>query len=222
MNVFRLLVGVTLVALGVVFGGDAAGWWDAGEVIATWWPLIILAAAAALWAVQPTHVLQPLVIGAIGLLLLGGTTDVLPGDPGQWIAPVVLIGLGLLVMFGMSRRGAETGDTVNGVALFSGRDVTNHSRHFAGGSMTAIFGGATLDLSDATPAPEGAFVEVTAAFGGVDVIVPPGWKVTMTGLPVFGGFENKARRQGALPDNAPRLDVRAVVLFGGAEVKLAE
>ena len=222
MNVFRLLVGFTLVALGVVFAGDAAGWWDAGEAISTWWPLIIVAAAAALWAAQPTHVLQPLVIGAIGLLLLGGTTDVLPGDPGQWIAPVVLIGIGLLVMFGVTRRGGETSDTVNGVALFSGRDVTSHSSRFSGGTMTALFGGATLDLTHATPAPDGAFVEVTAAFGGVDVIVPAGWRVTMTGLPVFGGFENKTRHQGELPANAPRLDVRAVVLFGGAEVKLAE
>ena len=117
MNVFRLLVGITLVALGVVFGGEAAGWWDAGVVISTWWPLIIVAAAAALWAAQPGHVLQPLVIGAIGLLLLGGTTDVLPGDPGQWIAPAVLIGIGLMVMFGVTRRGGETSDTVNGVAL---------------------------------------------------------------------------------------------------------
>jgi hypothetical protein len=40
--------------------------------------------------------------------------------------------------------------------------------------------------------PDGATLAVTAAFGGVDVIVPRGWRVESKGTPIFGGFDNTA------------------------------
>jgi hypothetical protein len=44
------------------------------------------------------------------------------------------------------------------------------SRPLLGRWLTAIFGGITLDLRDARPAPEGASINATVAFGGIDIL----------------------------------------------------
>jgi len=37
-------------------------------------------------------------------------------------------------------------------------------------------------------------------------------------LPIFGGYEDKTGGNGSLPENAPRLNVRATAIFGGIDV----
>ena len=39
---------------------------------------------------------------------------------------------------------------------------------------------------------EGAFLELTAAFGGIEIHVPEHWRVVVKGMPIFGAWENKA------------------------------
>lgn len=64
----------------------------------------------------------------------------------------------------------------------------------------------------------GASLDVFPTFGGVDVFVPQGWRVNIRGIPLFGGSRTSARR-GSCPPDAPVLDLSAVILFGGVEVK---
>lgn len=60
---------------------------------------------------------------------------------------------------------------------------------------------------------------LVAVFGGVDVIVPEGWRVQLGGLPIFGGYEDKTHRNGALALDAAVLKVGATAIFGGVTVK---
>jgi hypothetical protein len=53
----------------------------------------------------------------------------------------------------------------------------------------------------------------------VDVIVPEGWRVQLGGLPIFGGYEDKTHKFGALAVDAPVLKVGATAIFGGVTVK---
>lgn len=62
-------------------------------------------------------------------------------------------------------------------------------------------------------------MDALALFGGVDVIVPPGWRVELGGLPVFGGYEDKTSGDGDVPADAPVLKVAATAIFGGVDVK---
>ena len=62
-----------------------------------------------------------------------------------------------------------------------------------------------------------AYVELTAMFGGINLLVPQDWKVEVTGIPIFGGWENKTILN-TNPD-APVLKVKCFVAFGGIEVK---
>ena len=59
-------------------------------------------------------------------------------------------------------------------AAFGGIRERVTSRDFSGGQVTAIFGGAEIDLRDAELAASGARLEVTAAFGGA--ACPPAWR----------------------------------------------
>lgn len=55
-----------------------------------------------------------------------------------------------------------------------------------------MFGGITLDLCGARLDPAGA--TITATFGGIDIIVPRGWRIAMKGTPIFGGIEVKHQK----------------------------
>jgi hypothetical protein len=133
--------------------------------------------------------------------------------------PVFLILLGLFVVFRLGRPAPAAGDAddfINPFVVFYGYDLRPHSSNFRGGSATAVFGGMKINLQDVTLAREGAVLELTAAFGGMTVLVPREWKVEMTGLPLFGGYSNKTLPSTA---NVPSLRVRCLAMFAGIEVK---
>ena len=77
------------------------------------------------------------------------------------------------------------------------------------------FGGGTLDLSDVTVV-DGAKLEVTAVFGGLEVIVPKKALIEVRGTSVMGRFSNQLTvRDGKLP----KLTIAGTAVFGGVEVK---
>ncbi|XVV07587.1 hypothetical protein ACQPW3_20280 [Actinosynnema sp. CA-248983] len=101
------------------------------------------------------------------------------------------------------------------VVLFGGTKVRNRSEHLTHADVSAVFGGATLDLRGAHIDRE-ADVDALALFGGVQVLVPEGWRVALGGLPVFGGYDdNTTQRADA---DAPLLRVNATAI-GGVDVR---
>ena len=217
MNRARVLFGSVVTVLGALLMLDFADVLNAGEVIDTWWPaVIVVAGLMALWA-NPQRWMMPLVVTSAGVVLLLRSTDVV--DSLAVAGPALLILVGLIVIFGrgMSRRVVATADRVNSFNVFSGTELASHSDHFEGGNVGALFGGAEIDLRDAQPAP-GAALDVFVAFGGAEIKVPEGWQVITHGMPIFGGFDNVTAKE-RIPAGAPVLDVDATVIFGGLEVK---
>jgi hypothetical protein len=217
MNRARVLFGSVVTVVGALLMLDYANVLDAGDVVETWWPaVIVVAGLMALWA-NPQHWMMPLVVTAAGVVLLLRSTDVV--DSLAVAGPVLLILVGLLVIFGrgLNQRVVATADRVNTFNVFSGSEIASHSANFEGGSVGALFGGAEIDLRDAQPAP-GAALDVFVAFGGAEIKVPEGWHVITHGMPIFGGFENVTAKE-RIPIGAPVLDVNATVFFGGLEVK---
>lgn len=216
MNWGRLYIGLLIIAVGALLLLDNADVLDFWDVVGAWWPAAILGAGIFSLIANPGHWAFGLVVTAVGAGLLLGTLDIV--DIGAILFPAIVIFIGLVVIFGrVGRSKAETGDAVNTFNIFSGSEVASHSKQFEGGSISAVFGGAELDLRDAMPVP-GAKLDVFTAFGGVEVRVPSGWHVSLHGLPLFGGLENKTSRD-PLPADAPKLDISATALFGGVEVK---
>ncbi len=216
MNWGRLFFGALIVAAGTLLLLDNADVLDAGEVISTWWPAVIILAGILTFAANPRHWPVAVIITAVGVAFLLSSLDIV--EIGSIVIPVAIILVGLLVIFGRGLGSrVEAGDRVNSFNVFSGSEVASHSKEFKGGSVSAIFGGAEVDLRDALPAND-ALLDVFTAFGGVELKVPSGWHVAVTGLPLFGVIDNVTAKE-QLPDGAPVLAVNATVLFGGLEIK---
>jgi len=218
----RILVGLGLVVIGAVVLGESAGYWDAGDVIGTWWPLALIGLGAAQLALPPRPWLGAGIVIAIGAVLLLSRLDAVSVNVWDVVWPSVLIVIGLWLVVGRLRRsrpGARGGTTANVFAVLGEQKAASSATAFTGATVTAIFGGAQLDLRNAVLASSGATIDATGIFGSAEIIVPRGWDVRMSGLPLFGGIEDKTRREVPAPENAPRLTIGAVAIFGGVEVK---
>lgn len=182
----------------------------------TWWPIGLILAGLFSMAANPGHWPVALIIVAVGAAFLLSRLDVV--DLGNIVVPAALILIGLVVIFGRGLGSkVDAGDRVNSFNVFSGSELSSRSSQFQGGSVSAVFGGAEIDLRQARLAPD-ATIDVFTAFGGVELRVPPDWHVAVRGLPLFGGIDNVTAK-GTIPEDAPVLSVNATVLFGALEVK---
>lgn len=218
MKPVRLWIGMVLLALGVLGVLDATGTLETSETIDQWWPVAIIGLGVIGMIVDRRIAFGPGVVVLIGVLLLA--------DQQEWtdedlFGPVLLIGIGLLLLSGLwRRRHGEDEHRENSVVMFGGTKIKDRSEHFTHADVSAVFGGATLDLREAHVDRE-ASVDALAVFGGVDVLVPKGWRVAVGGTPILGGVEDKTQGDGDLPPDAPLLNVHATAIFGGVDVKNA-
>ena len=116
-----------------------------------------------------------------------------------------------------SAPGGGFGHTWRSAYLFGGGVERVNSKDFRGGEVTAVLGGATLDLREAELYAGTATLEVTVVCGGVELRVPADWRVSLQTTTLFGGTENK-RRQPAAEEAAGELTVVGTVIFGGIEI----
>jgi hypothetical protein len=80
-----------------------------------------------------------------------------------------------------------------------------------------VFGGADLDLREATLAGPEITIWVISLFGGSDIIVPEGVYAELSSFALFGGDDLKLEGP-APPPGAPVVHVRTVSIFGGTDV----
>ena len=215
MKPVRLWIGLVLVTLGVFGILDATGSLDSTETIDRWWPVAIIGLGLIAMGVERRISLGPAIVVGIGILLLANQQEWTDED---LFGPVLLIVIGLVVLSGLWHRRVEGRERENRVVMFGGTKIKDRSEHFAHADVSAIFGGATLDLREAHIDRE-ASVDALALFGGVDVVVPEGWRVALGGTPIFGGCEDKTEGDGELPADSPLLKVHATAIFGGVDVK---
>jgi hypothetical protein len=104
------------------------------------------------------------------------------------------------------------------VAIFGGSDFKGVWRAPRRLSTLCVFGGSNIDLRKAIVPEEGVTISCLCIFGGVDVIVPPGMRVQVRGMGVFGGFD---RTNNEVDDPyAPTIVVEGIALFGGVSVRI--
>lgn len=106
------------------------------------------------------------------------------------------------------------------VAAMDGRDFLSVSDDLSTGSVLAYMGGVELDLTEASIG-EVATLEVTAVMGGVDVVVPAGWRVEASANAYLGGFENLTDPD-EVAEDAPVLLVGASLVMGGMAIRNPE
>ena len=213
----QLVFGVLLITAGVLLLLDRADAVDAWALFTTGWPAILILAGAAQVLTRPRNLLGGAVLAGLGVALFTWTLGFVSSLAVLW--PLVLIALGIWLMAGRwtsaSRIEVLAGSDTDIVAVFDNRSVERVGP-FAGGSLTAVFGDLRLDLRHATLDPAGATVQVTAVFGDVDLEVPEGWNVKVSGPELLGDVNLRAAHEP--PADAPILQLRVVTIFGDIDI----
>jgi hypothetical protein len=223
----RPLFGLVLVTLGTLWTLDNLGLLEA-EPLLDWWPvlLVLLGLTRIAGLGGRRSPVGGTILTLLGVLLLAATTDVVDlSFADLW--PLVLIGIGASILWrafggaGVSVGGTNEGDTrdswVRSFAMMAGTQWRITSPAFKGGEPTAFMGGITYDLRGATPAGDTVTLEVFAMWGGIEIIVPPDWRVVTEVTPIMGGVEDNTS-----PPTEPvrtTLVVRGNVVMGGIEYK---
>lgn len=198
---------------------DQLGVSSAGQ----WWPLFWVIAGVFVYLFSSRSrfmtivaILMVLGGGLARLNIMGLTTVTL--DDIFWPVLLILIGVSMFTshpsisLFGARGRSDDTADKVDYTAIFGGQERRVTSKGFQGGEATAVFGGIDVDLRDAKLA-DGAALELAAVFGAVKVLVSKDVEVELSGIPIFGGLDDKTVRGGA-----QKLRITANAVFGGVEI----
>jgi Domain of unknown function (DUF5668) len=221
----RLVVGLAIMAAGLVLALDSLGIVDGGAIF-RYWPLALIAVGVVKWTSPPYQASAALVwiVAGAGFLLVSlGRMSF----GGVWA--LVLFFIGANIAWRALRPPMPRGVSEDGfdmVALLGGAKTGSTSpdlgsgssaRNFTGGRAMAVMGGCEIDLRRATM-PEGreALVDVFVMWGGIEIKVPEEWEVVNRGSAFLGGFENKTR---PLPNATRRLLVTGTAIMGGVEVK---
>ena len=114
-------------------------------------------------------------------------------------------------------HGDEDSNSFALVAAMDGVDFASRADALSEGSGTAVAGGIELDLSEAQLA-DSAVLDLTAVMGGIDVVVPPEWRVEMSSNVFMGGADNFTDLD-ATEDGAPLLLIDARAYMGGIAVR---
>ena len=224
----RILIGLAIILIGILAILANLG---LGENINLWdyWPVILIVIGLSL-LLQPSpyrNSFPGLVFLIIGLLFLLGNFDIINfGFNLLWPIIIILIGIGILRHgMGVSGRAALDSDVINIVAILGGGEHNYSSTSLRGGKVFAFMGGAKLNLRQTEIAGDSMVIDALAIMGGVEIIVPDSWQVTVHGIPLLGGMDNKTATASNVGEKTspdiPRkqLIVKGMAIMGGVEVK---
>ena len=232
----RVLFGVLVIAVGVLFLVDKAGIAELDGLL-DWWPsLIILYGAWRLIANRFRSLFLPLLLIFGGVVLQLQQLDT--ADVFGTIWPAFLIALGVAIVIGGMRsrnrrqRGgssSHSASTIIDVDLGASADADDGTLHavagsqdrivsgdFYDGSINVVMGNGTLDMRDATIVDKPATLEVSVVMGEVKVRVPTEWNVRIVNSSQMGDTKDTRRSQNNSDD--PDLIIRGSVTMGSLQI----
>lgn len=210
----RILLGIILLVVGVwlilqQFGVNVPG-------LGVLWPFLIIFIAVI-------NIIRGNIKGGLFLLFVGVVFQLSAiFGWGFWgtFWPLLIIVFGLIMLFGDSfgrihKKELKT-DKVDVSGFFAGNEEKVDSKDFKGGSVSSVFGSIKLDLRDAKLAKDGAEINVSCIFSGIEIFVPKDIDIKLQGTPILGSWERKF-------DNKPKkgspvLKISGEAIFGSVHV----
>lgn len=219
-----VLWGLVLIAAGVIWALNLFNITDIDIFFDGWWTLFIIVPCVSGLFTEREKTGN--IIGiVIGVFLLLCCQDILSFSM-LWklLVPAIIVVIGLKMvltgLFGskaneiMKKLRLEGKEPKAGCATFSGCNLNYDGEVFEGAELTATFGGVKCDLRNAIIEKDCA-IQVSAIFGGIDILVPNHINVKVSSNSIFGGMSNKT----AVHQNAPTIYVSGTCMFGGVEIK---
>ena len=222
----NILWGIVLVIIGVIVGLNALNITNINIFFNGWWTLFII--IPSLIGLLKEKDKTGNIIGLIiGVVLLLGVQNIIDFDLiWKLILPVIIIIVGLSLIFGnnlnkkinneIKKINNKKGKNEEYCSTFSEQKIDFDDEEFKGASLTAVFGGITLDLRKAK-INEDVVIDTTSVFGGIDIYVPDNIKIKVKSTSIFGGVDNKKIKN----DNEKEhiIYINASCIFGGVDIK---
>ncbi len=227
----QVVIGLLIVALGVIFTLDNLGLIYAEDYL-RYWPLaLVLIGGTKVWQARRDGQgwFSGLLFLGVGSYMLIYRIAYIRLDVSQ-LFPLFLLFIGGYMVwrgfFGGPRGGGTASDGLSrfsALAVMGGCVRRSSSQAFEGADLTALMGGCDIDLREASIAPNTeAVIDVFAFWGGIDLKVPDDWAVINRVVPLMGGVDDKTRTPIAGASQsaaAKRLVVRGIVIMGGVNIR---
>lgn len=241
---FKIIIGLVIVAAGVLLLLESFGYIDLDFQIWDFWPVLLILAGLGK-IIQPKHYRHfywGLILVGLGVLFLLNNLNVIDFTfKNLWPIFLIILGFAIIkgsffrhkhiIRFHHKDKNGEQGsmgtccpgisrdvdsDYINVSAILGGVEYRFSNKQLKGGKATAIMGGCEIDLRDADM-EEGSIVLDTFAFwGGIEIRIPTDWQVVMRGTPILGGMEMRT----VSPENPNKqLIIKGSAVMGGIEIK---
>lgn len=229
-KIARILWGLALVALGVVFALKTLGIADINIFFNGWWALfIIVPSFVGLFSNRDK--LGSLFGLGIGVALLLSAQGILDFSLiWKLLIPIIIVLIGLKLIFPSSwRRGTherieqlkhDKQVPVKDTAAFSGHKIDFSGQAFRGAELDAVFGSISCDLRHAI-IEEDCVITASVVFAGISIRVPDHVHVEIASETFFGGVSDKRQKTVAsdnLQDKKITLYIKASSVFGGIDI----
>ena len=216
-KISTVIVGIVFIIVGVIVGLNSFGITNINIFFDGWWTLFIIIPAIN-GLVTDEEKTGSIIWLIIGITLLLGCQDLISFDI-LWklTLPVILVFIGLSIMFNNNgKNSSKNTDDNEYCACFSGQTIKFDGKDFKGAEVNAIFGGITIDLTNAK-VKDGAVIDATAVFGGVTILISEDLKVEIKSTSVFGGVSDKTKNKEK--KDKITLHVNGCSIFGGVDIK---
>jgi hypothetical protein len=113
---------------------------------------------------------------------------------------------------------ARIGGERSTIAILSGHDRKGRWRPARVTNAVAVMGGCVIDLREAILPADGLRINAVAVMGGMEITVPEGMDVVVTGVSIMGGRSVNLADVPRRPD-LPTLHIHAVAVMGGFDIR---
>ena len=222
-----LVIGLLIATFGFTLLANNLGWGDARHFMQQFWPFILMAGGAALLLNRIREHSGNSGSGFWGAaLLLGGLWAY--ADQRGWIhvsfwavfGPTLLVLLGgsfVWRAFNHPHPDGTPDGYLRSFAVLSGTELKAAATPFKGGEISAVLGGAVVNLTGAQMEGDTTTLDVFSVMGGIEIFVPRDWKVVTKVGALMGGCLD-SRKPTALPATKT-LVIRGFAFLGGIEIK---
>ena len=223
-NLSRVLWGIVLIFIGVIWGLNRTGVADINIFFDGWWTLFIIVPSAISFFEKGNNKISSLIFLIIGVLLLLAAQGLFEFEI-LWeiLLPAIVVLIGLSLIFGNKvdfnvkekTKCLDSKDTENIFAAFGEQNVNKAGENFEKANLNAIFGAVKLDLREAKLEKE-TVIGAWAIFGGIEILAPKDCIVKVKGTPIFGGISNERKNN---EDAKKTIYIEGYAVFGGIEIK---
>ena len=226
-NTSNLIWGLLFILIGLFIGLNTLDIVSFNIFFDGWWTLIIII-PCLIGLINKEDKTGDIIGLLIGVALLLNAQGIISFDIiWKLAAPLILVIIGLSIILkgnkdsktdvAIKKINSNDNEKTSVCSTFSSQNIKLNKEKINNLELNAIFGGIEYDLRNGV-IKEDIVINVTAIFGGIDIIVPDDVNVKIKSTSIFGGASNKKQ----LMDDKEKkhtIYINASCVFGGVDIK---